>query len=625
MQSVTAHLKEIERVAAGQPSDRDGLVVNSWLRCLNDYRLDPSERGQAYIVPQTKLREHQQQAEELTRISRSALDDLYAQVAGHNYILLLSDARGVSVAHYRNPTLDKELRKAGLYLGADWSEDLTGTCAVGACLASRQPITVHQDDHFDPAHIGLTCSAAPVFDTLGELAAVVDISQLRSAIPRSSQQLACYLVTATARRVELANLEARSEDQWLLRLSRSPDFADSAPEAAITVDGNGIIRGLSHAAFGALASRIGLDKYSTTALIGQPISHLFDLNADVLPQFIRGQSARGHILCSNGQPLLFASAEPPAAHTAAVAAAPAAGKADDALPQALARIAGSCQAMKQRARRGLRFAQRSLPILIQGETGTGKEMFAQAIHNARDPSAPFIAVNCAAIPEHLIESELFGYAPNAFTGAARSGKTGLIEAAHGGTLFLDEIGDMPLALQSRLLRVLAERCLTPVGSLVSRPVDIHLISATHAPLRERMAAGTFREDLFYRLNTAMLHLPALRDRSDLTALTDTLLSEIGTQHNEHYRLSSAARHRLAAHDWPGNVRELHNVLSVASALCDPPTITCDDLPETICHAGDAHDLEAQLTECGGNVSELARRLGVNRTTVHRRLKRLRSA
>ena len=208
MSSISAHLKEIESVAAGRPSSRDGLVVNSWLRCLNEYRLDPSQRGNAYIVPGAKLREHQQQAEELIRISRAALDHLYEQVAGHNYVLLLSDARGVSVAHYRNPKLDPALRDAGLYLGADWAEDRTGTCAVGAALVSRQPITVHQDDHFDPAHIGLTCSAAPVFDTLGELVAVVDISQLRSAVPRASQQLARHLVIATARRVELANLMA---------------------------------------------------------------------------------------------------------------------------------------------------------------------------------------------------------------------------------------------------------------------------------------------------------------------------------------------------------------------------------------------------------------------------------
>lgn len=623
MPSITAHLKEIESVAAGRPSQRDGLVINSWLRCLNDYQLDPTRRGQAYIVPETRLREHQQQVEELTRISSVALDHLYEQVAGHNYILLLSDARGVSVAHYRNPRLDSALRDAGLYLGSDWSEDLSGTSAVGACLVAQQPITVHQDDHFDPAHIGLTCSAAPVFDTLGELAAVVDVSQLRSAIPRSSQQLARHLIIATARRIELANLMSRAEGQWVLRLSRSPDFIDSDPEAAIAVDGDGIIRGMTHAAFGALSARLGLTDRSSASLIGLPINTLFDMDAAMLPQFMRGQSARERILCARGQPLLFASAEPPATQAPAAAPPPGHEPRSD-VPEPLKRIAGDCEIMAKLAQRAVRFSQRGLPILIQGETGTGKEILAQALHAYHKQRGSFVAVNCAAIPEHLIESELFGYAPNAFTGAARTGKTGLIEAANGGTLFLDEIGDMPLALQGRLLRVLAERCVTPVGALESRPVDIRLISATHAPLRERVASGAFREDLFYRLNAAVLRLPPLRERGDFDALADTLLTEIGAEHGERYRLSDGARRRLAAHNWPGNVRELHNVLAAAAALCVPPAIGEDDLPEGFVATGSGYELEAQLAECGGNVSELARRLGVDRSTVHRRLKRLRS-
>ncbi|WP_423821095.1 sigma-54-dependent Fis family transcriptional regulator [Salinisphaera sp. SPP-AMP-43] len=623
MTSITEHLREIERVAAGQPSVRDDLVRHSWLRCLNDYRLDPSQRGQAHIVTAPVLREHQQQAEELIRISSSALEHLYEQVAGHDYVLLLSDARGISVAHYRNPKLDPALRDAGLYLGSDWQEARAGTCAVGAALVAQRPITVHQDDHFDAAHIGLTCSAAPVFDTLGELVAVVDISQLRSAVPRSSQQLARHLVIATARRVELANLMSRCEGHWLLRLSRAPDFIDSDPEAAIAVDGAGMIRGLTHAAFGALSARIGLAEAQGSALIGRSIESLFDLDADALPQYMRGQPARDRIVFANGQPQLFASAEPPAQPRPRVIHPGPASQPSDALPESLARLAGEDPDMCRLARRAARFAARDLPVLIQGETGTGKEVMARAVHNARSNPGPFVAVNCAAIPEHLIESELFGYAPNAFTGAARAGKRGLIEAAHGGTLFLDEIGDMPLALQSRLLRVLAERCVTPVGALESRPVAMHLISATHAPLAERVAYGAFREDLYYRLNAAVLKLPPLRERIDFEILTQAVLDEIGREHGERYRLSTNAYRQLAAHAWPGNVRELRNALAVAAALCEPPLIEADDLPEEIAAAHPV-GLEAQLADCNGNVSELARRLGVDRTTVHRRLKRLRA-
>lgn len=482
---------------------------------------------------------------------------------------------------------------------------------------------MHQDDHFDPAHIGLTCSAAPVFDTVGELVAVVDISQLRSAVPRSSQQLARHLVIATARRVELANLMSRAEGHWVLRLSRSPDFIDSDPEAAIAIDGDGLVRGMTHAAFTALSNRVGLTDRTGAELVGQPIDTLFDLDADTLDQYMRGQSARDRILFADGQPRLFASAEPPATRAPRTIRATVPETQPD-IPDSLARLAGGDETMSRLARRAARFAQRDLTVLIQGETGTGKEVLARAVHAARPDSGAFVAVNCAAIPEHLIESELFGYAPNAFTGAARGGKRGLIEAANGGTLFLDEIGDMPLALQSRLLRVLAERCVTPVGALESRPVDIHLISATHAPLADRVNAGEFREDLYYRLNAAVLKLPPLRERGDFDTLADTILTEVGSEHGERYRLSAPARRRLAAHHWPGNVRELRNALAVAAALCDPPTIDIEDLPDEIGASAGSHGLEAQLAECDGNVSELARRLGVDRTTVHRRLKRLRT-
>ncbi|RJS93016.1 sigma-54-dependent Fis family transcriptional regulator [Salinisphaera sp. Q1T1-3] len=627
MSAISAHINEIERVAAGQSCDREPLVVDSWLRCLNDYRLDPSSRGQAHIVTAPVLREHQQQAEELIRISSAALQHLYEQVAGHDYVLLLSDARGVSVAHYRNPKLDPALRQAGLYLGADWAEARAGTCAVGAALVGGAPITVHQDDHFDPAHIALTCSAAPIFDTLGELVAVVDISQLRSATPRSSQQLAHHLVVATARRIELAHLMSRAAGQWVLRVSRSPEFIDSDPEAAIAVDGNGIIQGMTHAAFGALSQRLGLTTQPGRAFIGQPITDLFDLDADMLDAYRRGAAARDRILFAGGQPRLFASAEPPARRVARTRPKPArkAGPhADDDIPASLARIAGDDDRLRCLVHRAARFARRNLTVLIQGETGTGKEVLARAIHEVHDAPGPFVAVNCAAVPEHLIESELFGYAPGAFTGAARNGKRGLIEGAHGGTLFLDEIGDMPLALQSRLLRVLAERCVTPVGALEARPVDIRLISATHAPLAERVASGDFREDLYYRLNAARLELPPLRQRSDLPGLCDALLDQIATEHGETYVLSQPARRRIADHAWPGNIRELRNALAAAAALCDPPTITAEDLPEDVGGLTGPKGLEAQLADCDGNVSALARRLGVDRTTVHRRLKRLRT-
>ncbi|MGE8642358.1 MAG: sigma-54-dependent Fis family transcriptional regulator, partial [Achromobacter sp.] len=237
----------------------------------------------------------------------------------------------------------------------------------------------------------------------------------------------------------------------------------------------------------------------------------------------------------------------------------------------------------------------------------------------------FVAVNCAAIPESLIESELFGYLPGAYTGAAPKGRKGLIEASDGGTLFLDEIGDMPLTLQSRLLRVLAEAEVTPIGANAPRAVRLSLVSASHRDLAALVSEGRFREDLYYRINAATLTVPPLRERQDL----DWLIARMLARHQDESGapvLSPAALLALKTHAWPGNIRELANVIAVAAALCDDGIITPQDLPDTFAPAGAALSAEeaalrATLARCGGNVSEAARQLGVDRSTVHRQMRR----
>ncbi|MBA1149250.1 sigma 54-interacting transcriptional regulator, partial [Ectothiorhodospiraceae bacterium WFHF3C12] len=281
----------------------------------------------------------------------------------------------------------------------------------------------------------------------------------------------------------------------------------------------------------------------------------------------------------------------------------------------------------QQARRVL---ARDIPVLVEGETGTGKEYFARRLHEGGPHAAgEFVAVNCAALPESLIESELFGYAPGAFTGARREGHPGKLAEADGGTLFLDEIGDMPLALQSRLLRVLQERQIVPVGG--SRPlrVEFTLISATHRDLRQLVAAGEFRSDLYYRLNGLRVALPPLRERSDLRALVQKLLhaSEPGAE------IDDDALSLLLEHPWPGNCRQLEFVLRTALALRegDGPLQAHhlpDDFRAELSAASSAGGLQAakdnmirEAVEAhGGNVAAAARALGINRSTIYRRLR-----
>ncbi|CAK7259735.1 MULTISPECIES: sigma-54-dependent Fis family transcriptional regulator [unclassified Shinella] len=622
MVSTLSHIREIERVGMGAVSPRDAPVVKSWLRCLNDYKLDPTIAQEAYIVPELKLREHREQAEELIRIGRSGLEGLFNQVAGQNYVLLLSDARGVTVDFMGDPTFDNQLRKAGLYLGSEWSENRAGTCAVGACIVSGEPVIIHQDDHFDASHIGLTCTAAPVFDTLGDLTAVLDISQLRSPTAKASQQLALHLATSTARRIELANLMTRTRNDWVLRLARSPEFLDVDPDAAIALDGSGRITGMTHGGFGALARSMNMRGLATRDFLGLPISEVFDMDVDDLPRFMRGRPNGERLLRAKNGLVLFASAIAPAVSLRAP------NMPAPRLPRALRDLSQGDTAMERVQARAAKLAARDIPILIQGETGSGKEFLARAIHDSCGGSGNFVAVNCAAIPEHLIESELFGYTPGAFTGASQKGKRGLIEEANGGTLFLDEIGDMPLMLQSRLLRVLSENEVQPVGALKARPVRLRVLSASHRDLADLVKEGRFRQDLYYRLNAAMLSLPALRERQDLGWLIDQLLARVEKENGETYRIDKAAQAALLAHAWPGNLRELSNALRVAAALSEGGVIDVDCLPDHLfagpvaAPSDDDGELRQALSDCGNNVSALARKLGVNRSTIHRRLKRL---
>ena len=290
-----------------------------------------------------------------------------------------------------------------------------------------------------------------------------------------------------------------------------------------------------------------------------------------------------------------------------------------------------------------RVAGKSIPVLIHGESGVGKELFARAIHDSgprRD--GPFVAINCASLPENLIESELFGYAPGAFTGARRQGSHGRLREANGGTLFLDEIGDMPLSMQTCLLRALQERQVSPLGGGKSVDVDFALICATHRKLREDVDKGIFRNDLYYRINGLTVNLPALRERTDFQALTERLLVDLNPKHDIH--LATEVLAKLSQHPWPGNLRQYVSVLRTASAMLDPgeECISWQHLPDDLIEELNAMPQQTKqsiadsgpenleelsrtairqaLENSSGNISEAARRLGISRQTLYRKMK-----
>ena len=316
---------------------------------------------------------------------------------------------------------------------------------------------------------------------------------------------------------------------------------------------------------------------------------------------------------------------------AAATAAPEAADRPDTDPFAL--LVGQSAVMAELRRQGLLAARSRATVLLLGESGTGKEVVAKAIHRASGRrTGPFVSVNCAAIPDGLLEAEFFGYADGAFTGARRGGKPGKFEQAAGGTLFLDEIGDLALPLQAKLLRALQERAVERVGGVNTQPVDVRILAASNQPLADMVAAGTFRADLYYRLNVLTLLLPPLRERmEDLPLLVRYLLQQMGAPR----QVSPEVLAWFGSHPWPGNVRELENVLERAVALEPGPTLQVDHLPEYLLQSigtvspwrqhrrsAERKALLEALDQAGGNKSRAARLLGLSRSRFYEKLREL---
>ncbi len=611
------HIDVVMKVAEHGPgvseaNRHDALIRESWLRCVHEHRLDPTRMQEAVILPAERLREHQEQMDEFIQIARHGLEALYQQVAGLGYVVLLTDGKGVTVDFIGDLRLDFSLRRAGLYLGADWSEPHAGTCGVGTCISTGHALTVHLDDHFDATHIPLTCTTSPVYDSQGRLIAVLDISALSSPKAKDSQALALQLVKLFARQIEDAAFLSRHRRHWILKLASSPQFLDVHPEFLLALDHSGTVVGHNRSAQLALAPSDG------RRLIGRPVSDLLEFAFDEIGRFLSAPAGQPRaVMRAGGMQLLFMNAVPPpvASHGRL--------QKEQALPAPLAALSGGDAALDAQLARAARLVDSPISLLVTGETGCGKEYFAKAMHASSERRRrPFIAVNCAAIPETLIESELFGYLPGSFSGASQRGKRGLILEADGGTLFLDEIGDMPLPLQARLLRVLSEREVHPVGAARPVTVNVRVIAATHAPLETLVRQGRFRDDLYYRLNGAQVMLPPLRERGDLPTMVRRFLGERD--------IMPAAMDALCRHRWPGNLRELRNALDYAASMAGDAAIDVADLPPLASQPAVADPRRQEAGDTGlvdllrahrWNISAVARQLGVARMTVYRRMQR----
>lgn len=609
------------------------LIGRSWQRCIIEYGLDPTQPRSARIVTNQVLREHQDRADELLSVARAGVEQLYQQVAQMGYVLLLTDDRGIAVQYLGDKHKDARLREAGLYLGSDWNESFAGTCAVGTCLRENVSLSCHRTDHFDASHISLTCTSAPIRDADGNCLAVLNISALDSPIAPESQMFSQHLVMFYARMIEDAYFLNRYRNSYILRCDVSREFVRVSGRYLVAMDEDGSILAAN------TPGRELLERVLDDSAPGW-ITDVFDCQLrDLWSVPYRNEDQIRAFRTRLTEDTVFATLIQPSrslSHHRAGSIA----EAEEAVPS-LDWLGADDPAMRKTLSMAKRLRDEPINVLITGETGTGKELLARGLHeSSHRREGAFVAMNCAAIPESLIESELFGYQGGAFTGGRQKGRQGLLQQADGGTLLLDEIGDMPLHLQTRLLRVLAEKEIQPLGADRPVPVNLRVVAATHQDLRRLIAAGEFREDLYYRLGGATLWLPPLRERTDQEYVIDCVYTTLTRNRTENVpRLRGDAVSALLANSWPGNIRELTNVLAFALATARGDEIKARDLPEpavapqdpaaspliapsgNLSRSTNTTALEDALRRHYWNISGVARELGVSRPTVYRRMRR----
>jgi len=612
-------------------------IQASWRRCI-EFGLEQARKPDFDPLAQRRLAEMRDRNRTLMLHAFPVMENLYEQIVGTESMIVLTDAQGLILHSLGDDGFLQRAEKVALKPGVEWSEREKGTNAIGTAIATLAPTLVHGSEHYLTVNQFLTCSAAPIADPFGRLIGVLDVTgDWRGYHPHTMA-----LVRMSASVIENHLFRSAFPEDIAVRFHARRELIGTLYEgiAVFRTDGGFVT-----------ANKSALFQLGSTleALRGRSFAELFGTPLPAVLNQLAARPDRPMHLVLPGGVRVVACVEAGEAlsrlrvHPAQAPACPrttqqrSAPSPEEAFSTLDALDTGDPQwaAVISRVRRVI---DRDIPILIQGETGTGKELLARAIHRASMRAAgPFVAVNCASIPDGLIESELFGYEEGAFTGARRRGCIGKIVQANGGTLFLDEIGDMPLALQARLLRVLQERVVTPLAGTRPVPVDIAIVCATHRRLKDAIAAGTFREDLYYRLNGLTVTLPPLRERTDFDVLVAHILAKL-QPHGGEVRVHPEVLVAFRRHRWPGNLRQLTSLLRTALALLDGQrelrlTHLPDDFFETDTSAPPCQNsstpasldrlkakaIEQALIEHRGNVSAAARALGISRNTIYRRV------
>ncbi|HUO55403.1 MAG TPA: sigma-54-dependent Fis family transcriptional regulator [Rhodoblastus sp.] len=609
------------------------MVEDSWRRCL-DTGVSPGRVSAPVVVDEDGMHSLQQRHRDMIEAAKPVMAHARDFLSESGTMMILTDPKGVILWVEGDPGAKFEGQDVKLVPGALWDENASGTNAIGTALASGQPIQICAAEHFCEGVKSWTCSASVIRDPFdGAILGALDISGLSGshnthclalAVAGAGRIEARMAATEMERRARLLDLtfnqSARWSDNGLVVFDRRGRLVRANERAGLFFDSVGLDLSVCNE----LGAKLALGR-SARAPSNLPAW----LNADWIEPIRERDELLGSIL-----------AIPPSKRWVAQGAAPAADPAASRDP--FDRVIGASEAMVKARNRARQLARLQLPVLLLGPTGAGKEVFARALHDAGSQAkGPFVPLNCGSMTRDLLASELFGYAEGAFTGARRGGMTGKFEAAHGGTLFLDEIGEMPLDLQTHLLRVLEDGEVYRVGENKARKVQVRVIAATNRDLRDEVAQGRFRMDLFYRLAVTSLRLPPLADRrEDIPVLARHFVQLAATRHKVAVKaIDPPVLEALAAYAWPGNIRELRNVIEGMTLLALGERLTLDDLPPEFWGAPPAAPVEtlnapilrladrerqtivAAIEAEHGNLTRVAARLGIAKSTLYEKVKR----
>ncbi len=639
------------------------VIFESWMRSRL-YDVNPYEK-QTGILTGKQLEQLLDHNKQLIRIVRPYMERLFSIVEGSGYFLLLSDNQGYVLDIIGDIEMIEQAKASLLVVGANRSEKNAGTNAIGTCISIEAPIQIWNREHYITSHREYSCSSGPIFDDQGDLLGCLNITGKYSEVHTHTLGMVLSAVDGITKELKIRkaydeikimsaqrNSILESVTSGLILLNESDQIIQMNGNATRMLHQNG-----KNAIGKNINQIISLDEpnqitnfYELPSSFSSKETNVYFLGLDSAPVKFRisvtfvGEDRihdRGTVIRLEESQYIHKLVNKVGGFKASYT---------------FDSIIGTSGATKKLVSNCQRAARSSSNVLILGESGTGKELAAQSIHNGSSyASGPFVAINCAALPKGLIESELFGYEKGAFTGASKEGNPGKFELADNGTIFLDEIGDMPLEVQASLLRVLQSKEVVRIGAKHPKKINVRIIAATNKNLMESVESKTFRQDLYYRLNVLAIQMPPLRTRgNDIIELAEYFIQNLNFQRKSSISLDTKTYPILKAYQWPGNIRELENAMERAINITDTNAILPEHLPaniysiqsegnsnqDRISNTSNRHNdirtntippesldfykagyqlIVNSLERTDGNVQKAAELLGISRRTIYRKM------